>query len=1216
MTLRRILPIAVLLAVLAGLLYLFLPSKPATATPDLDPAAAAEEDQVQPGTLARSDSAAAAAAEEERFPSRGLKVGLGNYGLHGTVVDERGQPVPNAWVAAFSSPYPLFDFETSIAEILEKPLAFELEPIASCLADEKGHFALEGVPGRGTYLIARASKRLTRGRQMVKPEELGTEKGILLHTVAGADLRGRVVDEFNAPVANAEIFVLPSLMYLVQAVRTREIYVERLTTGADGSFFLDAVPAGIVLMTQAFDGVTHPGSKDVGPLPAGASAELQVRLAETGDLSANIVDEEGEPVRGAKAVAVPLDLRLLPAFVRDLPAWITESGSDGVAKWPRLPKRNYLLMAQGREGRTAPYTSAVQGKNSLATEPLVVQTRSTVEGRLVDAKGSPIAQARVLLASVPSKPGSEGSEGSGMGRGRENGGFPEGAEIFLEIGKEVLPVLLPSDTWSTTDAAGRFRLPAWQRARLMVEVEGYPDTTYELPAFKDEQKPVLVLAPPGAVEGQVVAQDGAPVRFFVVNADLRQSFLDPETPDVERMDGEDGRAFSARRAEARAASRQSLLGEMLKENEVVVLPEETRFGELLNTRMQDDGTGRFRIENLMPGTYRIEARASGYAVARSEDLIVPPGGLLSDVKVTLSRGATIRGRVIAAGTREPVAGALVWAGQGDGSGMLGMIMAVSETMAIDRSDGEGLFELTGVENGADRIHASAEGYAPLSIKGRELNEGDLREDLVLEMKSGGTIQGNVTDRNGQPMPARMVGGFSMDSQDFWQTPTDPTGFYKAANVKPGNYFIMTAALDDEALFTGDFLAVLGGARLAQGVVKDGQVITVNIVDTGAGGCKVRGRILLPDGRPVARAALFAMAAESSLLDLRMASARSDAEGWFEFKSLAPGIYQLQANGGDWQGSLQMEVPDLPEALLNLTAPDGSVSGMVVSAQTGLPVPSVTVMLVREDSALGFLSNFMPGGKQTEWGQTEEDGSFRFGGVAEGNYSLSIRADMPGNWSEGDEDAPMDPLGRLEVPAFALHLNESRDLGTLKLPIASAILVRVTSDGSELQQGFSISVQPVEGTEGSSEDSWGWSGRGRVSGLEPGSYDVIVQSRGYATKRTRAVQVLASQTTEIVVDLVKGVPLAARVLDQNGQPLVDAQIEVLDSSGKPAEGMSGQGRALGGLFGGGEDGSTPLGSFEPGAYVVRVTVNGRTQQQGVSLSDGQEETVLAEFTFSR
>ena len=1212
MSLRRLLPIAVLLAVLAGLVFLFLPSKPADAPTNDEPTAAAGVEQIQPGALERSDSAAATAAAAEHFPSRGLKVGLGNYGLHGKVVDERGQAVPNAWVAAYSSPYPLFDFETNLAEILEKPLAFELEPVASCLADESGDFALEGVPGRGTYLVARASKRLTRGRQMVKPEELGTEEGILLHTVAGADLRGRVVDEFNAPVANAEVFVLPSLMYLVQAVRTREIYVERLFTGADGSFFLDAVPAGIVLMAQAFDGVTHPGSKDVGPLPIGASAELQVRLAETGDLSARVTDEEGEPVRGAQAVAVPLDLRLLPAFARDLPAWITVSGADGVAHWPRLPKRNYLLLAQAREGRTAPYTSAVQGKKSVAAEPLVVQSRSSVEGRLVDAQGRPIVNARVLLASIPSKPGSEGVR---EGRGRGNGGFPEAAELFLEIGKEVLPFLLPSDTWSTTDSAGRFRLPVWSSARLAVEAAGYPNTTYELPELEDEAKPVLVLAPPGAIAGQVLGQDGTAVRFFVVNADLRRSFLEPEAPDVERMEGEDGRAFSARNREARDESRQSILGDALKEDEVVVLPEETRFGNLLNTRMQDDGTGSFRIDNLMPGTYRVEARASGYAIAKSEEIVVPPGGLIADVRVTLSRGATIRGKVVAAGTREPIAGALVWAGKGDGSGMTGMLMAVSETMAIDRSDVNGLFELTGIEDGADRINATAESFSPLTIKGRALNEGDLREDLVLEMKSGGTIQGNVTDRNGQPMPARMVGGFSMDSQDFWQTPTDEVGFYKAANVKPGNYFIMTAALDDEALFTGDFLSVLGGARLAQGVVKDGQTITVNITDTAAGGCKVRGRILLPDGRPVARAALFAMAAEFSLMDLRMASARSDAEGWFEFKSLAPGLYQLQANGGDWQGSLQMEVPDLPEALLNLTAPDGSVSGLVVSAQTGMPVPSVSVMLVREDSALGFLSSFMPGGKQTEWGQTDEDGRFRFGGVAEGRYSLNVRSDVRDPRNQDGGESLMDPLGRLEVPAFSLRLNESRDLGTLKLPIASAILVRVTAEGSDMQQGFSIHVQPADGAEGAGEDSWGWAGRGQVSGLQPGSYDVIIQSRGYATKRARAVQVMPSQTTEVSVDLVKGVPLAARILDQNGQPLPEAKVEVLNASGSPAEGMSGQGRAFAGIFGG-EDGSIPLGSYEPGAYVVRVTLNGRSQEQGISLTSGQEETALVEFTFSR
>jgi protocatechuate 3,4-dioxygenase beta subunit len=1206
---RLLLPIALLL-VLAALAYFFL-NGPTPVTPDAPdaPIAAASGEPLQPGRIERSD-AAAAAAEAAAFDPRGLKTGVGSYGLHGTVVDERGEPVPGAWVAAYSGPYPLFDFEVSLEEILEKPLDFDLEPLASTRADAAGHFELAGVPGRSLYLVARTSKRLTRGRQPVKPEEVGSEQGVLLHTIAGGDLAGRVVNEFGAPVANAEVFVLPSLTYLVQAVRTREIYLERVFSGGDGSFRVDAVPAGAVLTVQAFDGATHPGSRDFGPLAAGASAQIEVRLAATGSLTARAVDDEQQPVGGARAVAVPLDLRLLPAFARDLPAWIAESGAGGELRWPRLPRRNYLLLAQSRDGRSAPYAAAVQGDGSTAPEALVVQTSSAVDGRLVDAEGRGIVGAKVMLASIPTKPGADG--GGAARRGRE-GGMPGGAEMFLEAAKEILPLFLPAETWATTGANGRFRLPVWQDARLTVELEGFPRTTYELPEL-GERKPVLVLAPPGAIEGSVSGPDAAPVRFFVVNADLRRSILEPEVEDVERFEGEDGRSFSQRRNAARETARQAVLGDALAEDEVAVLPEETRFGELLNTRLMDDGTGRFRIENLMPGTYRVEARASGWVVARSEEIEVPPGGLVQDVQITLQRGGTIRGRVIAAGTREPVAGALVWAGQGDESGFTGMMFAVAETLAMDRTGADGGFELLGVEPGADRIHATAEGYANTMIKGKSFVEGDVREGLVIEMNGGGTIQGSVFDRHGLPLPARMVGGFAMDSKDFFQVPTDELGQYVARNVKPGNYFLVSAALDDEALFTGDFLGVLGGARIAQAYVKQGQTVTVDITDPSAGGCKVTGRVVLPDGRAIADAALFAMAAEASIMDLRFATARADAEGNFAFRALAPGKYRLSVESADWRGSVDMDVPDLPEVQLTLEAPDGSVSGQVVSAQTGQPVTNATVSLTREDSAMGFLGAFMPGGKQSEWEQTDEEGRFRFGGVAAGRYSIEVQADSPWGRNRDEDSALAEPLGRLAVPEFAMGLNDRKDLGTLRLPISSAVLVRVTSEGKEMREGFSVRAIPDDSA-AEDRQSYGWNGEARVSGLEPGGYELVVEARGYATARLRGVQVPDAQTVEVSVDLTPGVGLAARVTDQNGQALPEAALEVLDATGQRVDNLEGRAGLFAGFFNR-EDGAMPLGSYAPGNYRVRATWQERTQERTVTLSPGTEEDQVVEFSFPR
>lgn len=1209
---RRALLPALAILLLAALAWLiFHQPDPAAPRPSDAPEAAAGDGQpVQPGSIERA-ATGAAAAEAEAFDPRGLKVGVGRYGLHGKVVDERGEPVPGAWVAAFSGPYPLFDFEVSLEEILERPLDFDLEPLASARADEEGRFRLGGVPGRSLYLVARAEKRLTRGRQPVKPEEVGSEEGVLLHTVAGAALRGRVTDELGAPVAGAEVFVMPSLTYVVQAIRTREIYFERMFTGGDGSFAIEAVPAGAMLAVQAFDGATHPGSAEFGPLARGSTAEVGVRLSPTGGLTARAVDEEGEPVSGARAVAVPLDLRLAPAFARDVSSWLAESGSDGALRWPRLPRRNYLLLAQSRDGRSAPYAAAVQGDGSAAPEPLVIQTSMALDGRLVDAEGRGIPGAKVMLASIPAKPGAEDERRGGM-RGGGGGGMPAGPEIFLEAAKEILPLFLPAETWSTTGAGGRFRLPVWQGARLAVEVEGFPRTTYELPRL-GERKPVLVLAPPGAIEGSVSAPDGAPVKFFVVNADLRRSALEPQADEVARLEGEDWRSFNERRDHAQEEARQGLLGESLAEDEMVVLPEEGRFGALLNTRLHDDGSGRFRIENLMPGRYRVEARASGFVVERSAEVEVPPGGLAEGVDLTLRRGATIRGRVIAAGTREPVAGALVWSGKGDESGFTGMMFAVAETLAMDRTEADGSFELLGIEPGADRIHATAEGYAPLMVKGKGLAEGDVREDLVLEMKGGGTIVGNVYDRHGQPLPARMVGGFAMDSKDFFQVPTDETGHYEARNVKPGNYFLVSAALDDESLFTGDFLGVLGGARIAQAYVKEGQTVTVDITDPSAGGCKVRGRVVLPDGRAVANAAIFAMAAEANIMDLRFATSRADAEGWFEFKQLAPGKYRLNVESADWRGSLDMDVPDAPEAELRLEAPDGAVLGLVVSEQTGQPVPNATVMLTREDSTLGVLGAFMPGGRQTEWAQTGEDGRFRFSGVAAGKYSLEVQADSP--WGRGrEEEAPAEPLGRLKVPTFSIGLNAVEDVGTLRLPISSAVLVRVTTEGKEMRGGFSVNAIPLDG-EGESRRSWGWNGEARVSGLEAGAYELVIEARGFATERVKNFAVPAAQTAELDVELKPGVGLAARVTDQNGQGLPDASLEVMDSTGVRVDNLEGRQGFFGGFFNR-EDGAMPLGSYPPGTYRVRATWNGRSQERIATLSSGDEADVVVEFTFPR
>ncbi|MHC4381079.1 MAG: carboxypeptidase regulatory-like domain-containing protein, partial [Planctomycetota bacterium] len=694
-------------------------------------------------------------------------------------------------------------------------------------------FQLEGLAGRGTYLVARGQHHLTRGRQEVRPLDLDSEEGIILHTVPGAALEGTVVDEYGAPVANAEVFVGPSLMYIIQAIRSRDIYLERVFTDGAGRFEIDAVPANMKLSVIGLDGATHPGMRDFGPLNPATDAKVKLQLVETGDLSGRIVDSEGEGVGGAKVLAIPIDLRMLVGVVRALPEYIVESGANGEFEFPELPKRNMVLIAQGREGRAAPVTCAVTGPDSEVGKDLVLQTILDVEGRVVDLNGKPIAGAKVMLNSIPT-PGD---------RSQRSRGMPSADFLLMEAAGEILPEFLPVETWARTDANGTFNLPAWEGAKIKVEADGFSKAIYQLPEETEEERLALIMMQPGSVAGTVTGKaDDKPLQFYVVNAEQRSNMLEPEV-EVERFEDEDWRSFSNRQEQAEAEARKLVMGDILAEGEVAVLPAESMMANLRNVQFQEDGSGTFRIDNLMPGTYKVEARADGFVVRSRKDVVVKPGAVTEDIDLKMSRGATLKGRVVAFGSREPVAGAVVTIGNSKESGFEAYFRMGLETTAMARSGPDGSFSLEGIEEGMEWVHVLAEGFSPTSIRGRPLELEEVREDVVIQVRQGCNINGHVYDRNGVPIPARLVGGFSTDSQDFWQAATDDKGYYHIENVKPGSYFLITASLDNEALFTGNFMSVLNGSRIVQAYAKEGQTITVDIEDLSAGGCNLKGRLL-------------------------------------------------------------------------------------------------------------------------------------------------------------------------------------------------------------------------------------------------------------------------------------------------------------------------------------------------------------------------------------
>ena len=1204
-----ILPLLALLAWL--LLHQPEPDRP---QPELAPSAAetrpdlaaaldgAEVDRVSEGTASVS------------LTGRPVKVGAGRFGLYGRVVDEAERPVPNAWVAAYSTPFPLVDFEFDIEEIFRKPLDLSLEPLASAFADAEGNFQLQGVPGRSVYLVARTYRRLTPGRQRVLPEDLERPEGVMLRTVAGADLQGTVVDAEGRPVAGAEVLVAPGIKYLIQAFRNRHFFAERVFTDGAGHFSVEAVPAGFSLAAAAFDGAVKSGLTEFGPLSAGGSAQVAVRLDVLGGLSGEVVTNEERPAAGAMVIAVPLDLRRIVPFVRNPAGWAATSDGQGKYRFAELPHGQYLLLAQGRQGRSAPLQAGVMGEGSLAPQ-LVLDTKSVVRGRVLDAKGEPVAGAKVQLMSIPSDGIDTDDEEALMSQ----------SGILFQAAQEILPELLPDATWARTESDGSFTIPAWRRARLRVSAPGYVTADYGLREVPKDKQPLLLLHQPGAVEGVVLdAGKNRPVQFYLVRAEAKR--LAGQEGDDEAALAELGYAEEPQAMESPDrgdAQRQALerdfaaLAAAVRDDEHVLLPENSWRAQIQASAFCDREDGQFRIDGLAPGVWTLQVQAVGYANTSSEGVAVRSGETTKGVSVVLDRGASVRGRVVAKGSGEPVANAMVTVGRGEELGFTAMLQGLDQSTALGETEADGSFFLAGAREGDDHVNVSAGGYAAATVPVPPLQKNEERADLLIELSLGGSIEGFVQDRHGAVLPGRMVGAFSMQARDFQQTATDERGFYRMEHLRPGSYFLLTAGLDDESLFTGNFMSILNSSRILTAYVAEGEVSKVDIVDTAAGGCRLRGKVV-KNGTPVAGARLAVFGTErSGLLDFRLSTAQSGEFGEFEFKNLAPGEYLLNVESKEWDGQLELEVDDVPEDYRVIEVPRTEVRGLVVAAGAETPVPNATVRLIREDGIASSMFGMFGGpggGAESKWAQTDERGEYRFEGVSPGRYRIEVSGQRM--WGRENEGAV--PLGRAEVESFELSDNEIKQIDTIRVPIAGNIEVAVAdSAGRQLERGFrlrAVPLAPAEEQAGGEEEmeGFGWGGSGQIRGLAAGEYRVEVEAEGYAVASQSPVAVRAGETTRIQVTVQRGATLNLRLLDANNRPIGDAKVELLDRDGQQVNRDQGFGAAFARLFGGNEDGSYELGTFAPGSYTLRVTWEERTRESMVSLIEGEVE--LAEVRF--
>jgi protocatechuate 3,4-dioxygenase beta subunit len=171
-------------------------------------------------------------------------------------------------------------------------------------------------------------------------------------------------------------------------------------------------------------------------------------------------------------------------------------------------------------------------------------------------------------------------------------------------------------------------------------------------------------------------------------------------------------------------------------------------------RTRTDGEGRFRLEPVAAGEFRIFASHRAHAPVLSDAMVLVPGDVLENVEIYLERASSIEGKVL--GPDElPVEGARV------------MLEGINPRLGRDfgiypvtLSDARGTYAFHNLSAGDYRIAASALDLRSPTEDAALFEGEDLIVDLAVE--DGITISGSVYDSFGAPLDDVLITSFAAD----------------------------------------------------------------------------------------------------------------------------------------------------------------------------------------------------------------------------------------------------------------------------------------------------------------------------------------------------------------------------------------------------------------------------------------------------------------------
>lgn len=1067
--------------------------------------------------------------------------------IRGKVLGPGGLPQPEATVSLHASAPPYRRAEVWFGET-------QPEPAAAGKTDASGEFLLEA-PAAGLWTVRLEAPGLVplvhRLEPLVEPRVLATARmesdgGLTVH-VGGRE---------DKPVAGALVRLFRPASRMDDILRPRGWEADNAAglTDAEGTVHLHRAESDRRKIVVSATGYR------VSSRPTTAGTGMTVRL-ETGQARrVTVVEQKGEdevPVAGA----------LVQDRESGQPLGFT--GKDGVLSIYPPGGARYAVTVVGEDGRSTTGSGL----------RLLLPAKATMVGQLIDsASRAPISGGLVWPAGRP---------------------------------------------WlaDTTDRAGGFVL----RGTLGDKIRIKADATGYLPAdevpfqFADDGRagPILPLVLGAAIEGRVVEENGRGVGQASVGIKVKQS-----TPGMMRIEiggppppravtDEHGRFRLSKidtsnnydlsaSAEGYVKGKTAIIGlepgrtrrdvrvELERGAQLTGLVLDSEGAPLANASVTierstgrrmggmmllggppekvqgiTDQEGRFALNGLPRGNAEIAIARKGFARLKVPGIDVPGGGEAADLgEFRLEPGARVQGMVVDTDGL-PVENAEVRVARGGGPRMMMMGMG-DEPPGIEKADAvsgpDGWFTLEDQPGGGEiSVDVSREGFLRASARVTQIPNA---EPLVVTLDPSSKLSGIVLDPDGQPVAGADIsltrsvtsgaGGMQMKMVTSEGATSDAEGRFEYEGLEPGKVSLAASASGFQET-TRDGIEIVKGEDL------------LDVELPLRAGAVLVGQVLTPDGKPAIDATVsIVRSSPEPDFGIGPGRAATDGGGNYRLEGLPPGPVSIEATHDSYVRTVKDIEAEEGINALDLQFEGGQEVAGSVAGPDGAPVPGATV---RMD----------PVGRQ--WGgptaDAGADGTFRFPGVADGEYLLTAGA-------EGF--AP--PAEKVRV-----HVGGQPVAGlVVALQGEAALVGRVLGlDPTDFPQ---VEINAFGGPGQFGESRVDSQGRFRITGLGAGSYS-LSGSVGRSGNQARAQATLEPGQAEANVDLEfgQGLVLSGRAL-LGDKPFTQATVA---ATGTDVSHVGWGETDAAGAF--------RLSGLKPGTYEVQV----RQWKTGISYEEPVEVT---------